>query len=210
MNEIHPQMKSGNLSLAISDHLPSFFYVPKDNQNHLPKKHNTYTRSTKNFNRENFISEFKDIHWNTILRPDENNTNLSMERFMTRFGELLDKHMPLRKMTNKEYKRRFKPWISDQILTKINTKNKLYQRMMRSKNPEAKSRLNDEYKTMKNEITNATRQSKKDYYKQYFTENASGEVIIGLLLPPISLCILPPRIPSRDNTSLDNTSPLII
>ena len=174
MNEIHPQMKSGNLSLAISDHLPSFFYVPKDNQNHLPKKHNTYTRSTKNFNRENFISEFKDIHWNTILRPDENNTNLSMERFMTRFGELLDKHMPLRKMTNKEYKRRFKPWISDQILTKINTKNKLYQRMMRSKNPEAKSRLNAEYKTMKNEITNATRQSKKDYYKQYFTENASN------------------------------------
>ena len=83
VNEIHPQMKSGNLSLAISDHLPSFFYVPKDNQNHLPKKHNTYTRSTKNFNRENFISEFKDIHWNTILRPDENNTNLSMERFMT-------------------------------------------------------------------------------------------------------------------------------
>ena len=36
-NHIHPDMKSGNPTLAISDHLPSFFIVPRDNQNHMPK-----------------------------------------------------------------------------------------------------------------------------------------------------------------------------
>ena len=31
-NQIRPDMTSGNLTLAISDHLPSFFIIPKDNQ----------------------------------------------------------------------------------------------------------------------------------------------------------------------------------
>ena len=43
-NHIHPDMKSGNLTLAISDHLPSFFIVPRENQNHMPKHHNLYTK----------------------------------------------------------------------------------------------------------------------------------------------------------------------
>ena len=38
-------------------------------------------------------------------------------------------------------------------------------------NPEVKEYLKTNYKNIKNEITNLTRQSKKDYYKQYFTEN---------------------------------------
>ena len=47
-NQIHPDMKSGNLILAISDHLPSFFLVPRDNQNHIPKKQNLYTPVKQN------------------------------------------------------------------------------------------------------------------------------------------------------------------
>ena len=43
-NQIHPDMISGNFTLAISDHLPYFFIVPNDNQNHAPKKQNLYTR----------------------------------------------------------------------------------------------------------------------------------------------------------------------
>ena len=36
-NDINPDMKSGNLTIGISDHLPSFMIVPKKNQNHLSK-----------------------------------------------------------------------------------------------------------------------------------------------------------------------------
>ena len=63
-NDIHPDLKSGNLIIGISDHLPSFMIVPKNTQNYLPKKHNIYRRDTKNFDRENFILEFLDIDWN--------------------------------------------------------------------------------------------------------------------------------------------------
>ena len=45
-NQLHPDTKSGNLEINISDrHLPSFLIMLKQNQNHLPKKHNIYTRS---------------------------------------------------------------------------------------------------------------------------------------------------------------------
>ena len=37
-------MKYGNLTIAISDHLPSFLIVPKDKQNHMPKRQNLYTQ----------------------------------------------------------------------------------------------------------------------------------------------------------------------
>ena len=38
-NHLHPDAKSGNLSINLSDgHLPSFLILPRKNQNHLPKK----------------------------------------------------------------------------------------------------------------------------------------------------------------------------
>ena len=47
-NHFHPNMLTGNLTVQISDHLPSFLIVPKKNQDHLPIKHNFYIRDIKN------------------------------------------------------------------------------------------------------------------------------------------------------------------
>ena len=42
-NHLHPDTKSGNLEVNLSDgHLPSFLIIPRQNQNHLPKRHNIY------------------------------------------------------------------------------------------------------------------------------------------------------------------------
>ena len=83
--------------------------------------------------------------------------------------------MPLRKLTQKEYKRRFKPWITDKILDKINEKNKAFKKYMKCIGTmETKIQMHIEYEIVKNEITNLTRQSKKDYYKQYFTDNSAN------------------------------------
>ena len=173
-NQIHPDMKSGNLSIGISDHIPSFLVIPKDNQNHLPKKHNIYTRNTKNFDHESFTRDFNNIDWDTELEAHKEDTNHSSDIFMNKINNLLDQYMPLRKLTNAEHKRRYKPWISDDILNKINAKNRTFNKLRKCKNPDTKSRLLNEYKLLKNELTEQTRQSKKDYYNQYFTENASN------------------------------------
>ena len=150
-------MRSGNLSLAISDHLPSFLIIPRDNQNHAPKRQNLYTRKTKNFDRENFIYDYLDIDWNSILQANRNDVNVSLQIFLTKINELLDKYMPLRKMSKREYKRKFKPWITDTILEKINYKNKLFRKSMKAKDPVRREQWEKEYKALKNEITSLTR-----------------------------------------------------
>ena len=81
-NNINPDLKSGNLTIGISDHLPSFMIVPKKNQNHLPKKHNYYKRDTKNFDRENFILDFLAIDWESELG---NNVETAASTFSTKW-----------------------------------------------------------------------------------------------------------------------------
>ena len=142
-NQIHPDMISGNFTLAISDHFLSFFLIPRDDQNNVPKKQNLYTRKTKNFNRESFLYDYLNINWDTILVANDNNVNKSLETFLSKINELLDKYMPLRKLTKKEYKkRRFKPWISEIILDKINKKNKSFRKFKNCKDPLIKEQLN--------------------------------------------------------------------
>ena len=82
--------------------------------------------------------------------------------------------MPLRKVSKSEYKRRFKPWITDTILEKINKKNKVFKKHIKCKDPATKEQLLAQLKTMKNEITTLTRQSKKDYYNHYFSANTNN------------------------------------
>ena len=173
-NQIHPDMCSGNFKLAISDHLPSFFLIPRDNQNHQPKQQNLFTRKTKNFDKTNFIIDYLDIDWETTLNVHNNDVNLSLQAFLTKINELLDVYMPLRKVTKNEYKRRFKPWIKDNILHKIKEKDKAFRKYMKCKDEMRKNTLKTEFNTLKNEVLSLTRQSKKEFYNKYFIENSKN------------------------------------
>ena len=113
--------------------------MPKTNQIHLPKKHNIYTRDLKKFDRENFLIDVMAIDWNLTLVKDD--ANLSFNQFLTKINQIIDKHMPLHKMSNKEYKMRLKPWITKGILNSINRKNKLYNKYSKIKNQEFKKEI---------------------------------------------------------------------
>ena len=84
---------------------------------------------------------------------------------------LVDKYVPLEKITQKEFKRRYKPWINDNILKKIEEKNKIFKKHVKCKDTTRKKQLLDEFKALKNEITLLTRNSKKSYYEKYFSKN---------------------------------------
>ena len=60
-----------------------------------------------------------------------------------------------------------KPWITPTVMGKINDKNKLHKKYIKSRRKEDKLKFNK----LKNEITNTTRKSKKDYYKKYFDQH---------------------------------------
>ena len=171
-NHLHPDTKSGNLEINLSDgHLPSFMIIPRQNQNHLPKKHNIFTRSSKNFNKDNFITNYNEINWDEVIDINKNDVNFSMENFLSKFNILLDEHMPLKKISQKQFKQKYKPWISNHILSKIHEKNKLLKKYVNCKNHVRKSGLFEQFKVLKNEITQLTRTGKKSYYQKYFSEN---------------------------------------
>ena len=80
---------------------------------------------------------------------------------MEQINVLLDKYMALKKVSKKEFKRKYKPWITDKILRKIVIKNRILKKIIKCKNPDQKSQLNVQFKLLKNEITALTRESKK-------------------------------------------------
>ena len=56
--------------------------VPSQNQNHLPKKHNLYSRKCKNFDRENFVLDYFDINCNNTIEIDKEDVNHSLSKFI--------------------------------------------------------------------------------------------------------------------------------
>ena len=73
-----------------------------------------------------------------------------------------------KKVTAKECKQQLKPWITPTIIAKINTKNKLYKKLVKSKSRETQLKFNK----IKNEITSLTRISKEIHYKKYFDNHS--------------------------------------
>ena len=64
------------------------------------------------------------INFHEILKIQDENPNTSLEILLNLIHTLLDKNIPLIKMTNKETKLQNKLWLSLEILEKINKKYK--------------------------------------------------------------------------------------
>ena len=84
---------------------------------------------------------------------------------------IIDKYIPLRKMTNREFKRRYKPWITNGIIKSINRKNKLFNRYCKTKDLNVKEQVYNDYKLLRHSINELLRISKKSFYASYFTEH---------------------------------------
>ena len=87
---------------------------------------------------------------------------------MEQINVLLDKYMPLKKLYQKDFKHKYKPWITDKILKKIAIKNIILTKFIKCKNPDKKSQLNVQFKLLKNEITALIRESKNNIMKHFF------------------------------------------
>ena len=145
--------------------------MPKQNQNHLPKKHNIFTRSTKNFDANKFTTEYRNVDWDNVIEINKADVNHSFNNFLSKSNTILDTHMPLRKLSHKEFKQKYKPWVSNDILSKIKAKNKILTRIRKCKDAVRKSELQQQFNALKNDITYLTRTGKKEYYRKYFAEN---------------------------------------
>ena len=110
---------SGNLTVTLSDHLAQFLIIP-ESFNHKKNPNNLYTYNTKNFNEEKFMNDVAQIEWTiTKLIERTQDPNVALDDIQEKVNLLILEHLPRRKMTPKEIKRKLNPWMTNEILRKI-------------------------------------------------------------------------------------------
>ena len=139
-----------------------------------PKFHNIKVRDTKNYSHEELVADIINIDWGEVLESEKADPNHSFQRFNEKVNEILDKHMPWKKLNKKELRLQAKPWITAGILTSIRRRDKLLHKWITAKDPVRKDLLRTEYKTLRNRITYIINLSKKTHYQQFFAENCAN------------------------------------
>ena len=121
-NSIAHHTISGNLIYDLSDHLPNFLVITKFST--LPKSVHIFRRDFSEFNEVNFLSDIQSIKWDKELEG-HTDVNKLFETFYNKLSEIVDKHVPLNKISKKLMKQLSKPWITPGIRKSIKIKNKL-------------------------------------------------------------------------------------
>ena len=167
------QGKSGNITLSISDHLAQFLSIPLDTNFKAPENIK-YKRNMKDFDRENFFLDLLSVDWDEILQIETNDPNHSFKRYYHIINTLIDKYMPLKKMTKKEIKQQSKPWINQEILENIQKRDKLKKDYIETFDENTRAQIHLQFKELRCKIQTDIKTSKKTYFQNFFSQNAKN------------------------------------
>ncbi|XP_065683357.1 uncharacterized protein LOC136096127 [Hydra vulgaris] len=165
---------AGNFTSTVSDHLLQFLIHPLYRTKINSRKSCIFRRNLKQINCVELCSDFSKISWINVINVNEGKTNKSFEEFFSSFNSLLDKHAPLKKVSNRCLSRGLKPWITRGILTSIKMRNKIFKKFLKAKNPNNKLNLEKSYKAYRNLLVTLTLRSKKNHYSKFFSDNAKN------------------------------------
>ena len=124
-------------------------------------KINLFKRDFSNFNKNVFKQPVNNFDWNLIVNIDQKDPNLSINNFYNSITYILDEFAPLQKVTKKEYKLKFKPWISREILKQCKERDNILKSISKEDDPEKRLNLYATYKSLRNEITKKKRERVK-------------------------------------------------
>lgn len=111
-------------------------------------------RNFKNFNYNSFLADLFLVHWDLIYQIE--NVNDKIKYLNENIIKLFDIHAPI---TTIKVSKPKAPWLTDVIKIMIKTRNKLLADFKKYKTDD----LWNQYKQMRNYVTNAVRQEKKAY-----------------------------------------------
>ena len=163
---------SGNFTFSISDHLAQFLIMPRKDKR-LHKKHNIQKRDLKNFDKESLVADVININWPDVLSVELGDTNFTFEMWDEKINEILDTHVPLKKLNKKEMRLQSKPWITSDIVKSIKMRDRLLRRYINAKDINQKNEFHAQYKALRNQIVATIRKGKKEHFQKYFTESAN-------------------------------------
>ena len=124
-NVTNSKITSGNILTHISDHFPQFLIL--ENANISQKKQDILKRDYSSFNDNSFLNDFTKLDLNYL--QNDNDINHICNKFLEDITNLVDKHVPFIKCTNKELKLKTKPWINHRIQKMMKVQERLLKKM---------------------------------------------------------------------------------
>ena len=139
---------AGNISSVISDHLIQFLIEPSSTNVKLEQTCKLQ-QCYKNFDKTKFKNDLHKISWKEhCSNPD---SNVALEHFLQIISKLLDKHAPYG-MSKSCSSFTSTPWITMAIANSIKSKNKIYKKFCKEKNPQQKKIYGKQFKIYRNHI----------------------------------------------------------
>ena len=164
---------SGNLIYDLTDHLPNFLII--SNYTCLPNNIKMYGIDYSHFSESAFIEDCQSVNWEEVVLSSSD-VNM-FESLYTKLSEIIDAHVPVKKISNNQLKRKSKPWITPAVKNSIQIKNKLYKKFLKTKSPYYYSK----FKYYRNKLNHLLKISKKRYYNGYFnSSHGNPEMWIGI------------------------------
>ena len=161
---------TGNLIVGISDHLPQFL-IFEGCENKNKKDRDVLYKDWKSFETEEFLNDFRNVDWQSIMKVELCDPNVAFENYYEKLNKLITKHLPTKKLTKKQMKNKDKPWISKGILKSLRTRDLMYSKYLKEKDPIVKTILHQRYKKYRNSLVKLIRTKKKKHYKDFFSAN---------------------------------------
>ena len=95
-------------------------------------------------------------------------TDFSFECFLKKFNLILDKYLPLKKLTKQKLKFKTKPWITPGLQKSISVKNKLLTKFIKLKELTLKNEAHTKRKLYRNVLAMLLKRIKHTYFSPCF------------------------------------------
>ena len=105
---------------------------------------NVYKQDYSNLNEDFVLNGFALIQWQDAFRESQN-VNQLFEVFFSECSRIVNKHLPLKKLSRKEVKFNSKPWITRALQKSIKHKDILYRQFLRTKSSHSHFKINIKY-----------------------------------------------------------------
>ena len=128
------------------------------------KNCNIFQRDYSTFDTQSFPDDIPLQQWNNEYTDVDSQFN----DFYCRLEGCVDRHVPLKKLSNKDIKLKSKPWITPAIMKMINERNKSFKREKRQPMHENVKIL---YNLFRNKVNRELKKSQRLYYTKYFEDN---------------------------------------
>jgi len=160
-NKVDVKSTSGNIISDISDHYSQFcvFHTSLENSNSRGKRFREFSA----FSEDMFNFELYNQFSNQIYLSDSFDVDKTFSHFYDSLNVLVNKHAPLKTVSNRMRKQFSRPWITRALKKSIKVINFFLQSGNLLK-----------YKFHRNRICTLTRLSKNNYFYAFFSDNLSN------------------------------------